>query len=107
MESNGLKGKIHCSEATANALIAKGKESWLIAREDKVHAKGKGEMQTYFVHPTGFSGRESLRSSMTASDTASKGPSVDIPASLGVAGMMDVAADPHQVEEQFHNHIDV
>jgi class 3 adenylate cyclase len=51
MESNGVRGRIHVSQATANALIAKGKSHWLTAREDKVIAKGKGEMQTYFVAP--------------------------------------------------------
>jgi class 3 adenylate cyclase len=42
-------GRIHVSQATANALIAKGKSRWLIPREDKIVAKGKAEMQTYFV----------------------------------------------------------
>jgi class 3 adenylate cyclase len=49
MESNGVKGRIHVSQATADALIAKGKASWLTEREDKIIAKGKGEMTTYFV----------------------------------------------------------
>jgi hypothetical protein len=66
MESNGVKGRIHCSEATATALIAKGKESWLTPREDKIVAKGKGEMQTYFVVPVGSTGRESVRSGISA-----------------------------------------
>ena len=45
MESNGVKGRIHVSDATAALLPAK----YLIRRQDKVHAKGKGEMTTYFV----------------------------------------------------------
>jgi class 3 adenylate cyclase len=49
MESNGVRGRIHVSQATADALIIKGKSHWLINREDKVVAKGKGEMQTYFI----------------------------------------------------------
>ena len=49
MESNGTKGRIHCSQATADELILSGKSSWLITREDKVTAKGKGEMQTYWI----------------------------------------------------------
>jgi class 3 adenylate cyclase len=49
MESNGERGRIHVSQATADALIAKGKSHWLVAREDMIIAKGKGEMQTYFV----------------------------------------------------------
>ena len=37
------------SQSTADALILQGKESWLVARKEKVVAKGKGEMQTYFL----------------------------------------------------------
>lgn len=49
MESNSIKGFIHVSQATADELIKKGKGHWLKAREEKIVAKGKGEMQTYFV----------------------------------------------------------
>jgi hypothetical protein len=34
---------------TAALLIAADKESWITEREEKVHAKGKGELQTYWV----------------------------------------------------------
>ena len=49
MESNGSKGRIHCSQATADALIVGGKGHWLTAREEKIMVKGKGEMQTYWI----------------------------------------------------------
>lgn len=49
MESNGVKGKIHISGATKDELENAGKGHWIIARENKIVAKGKGEMQTYFV----------------------------------------------------------
>lgn len=49
MESNGVKGCIHVSQATADALIATGKQQWLTERQDRIVAKGKGEMVTYFV----------------------------------------------------------
>lgn len=52
MESNGVRGRIHVSEATRDELVAKGKGNWVTAREDKIVAKGKGEMQTYFVTPS-------------------------------------------------------
>ena len=47
MESNGMKGRIHCSQETADELIMAGKTSWIKTREDRIIAKGKGEMQTY------------------------------------------------------------
>jgi class 3 adenylate cyclase len=46
MESNGVKGKIHCSQTTADALISAGRTQWLMPRVHKITAKGKGEMQT-------------------------------------------------------------
>ena len=49
MESNGLAGRIHVSQATADVLKAAGRGSWLTPREEKIVAKGKGELQTYFV----------------------------------------------------------
>jgi class 3 adenylate cyclase len=52
MESNGVAGKIHVSEATAEALEALGKGAWLTKCEEMVEAKGKGLMQTYFAEPT-------------------------------------------------------
>lgn len=52
MESNGEKGKIHCSAETATVLRAHGKDTWLVPREDKIIAKGKGELQTFWVQVT-------------------------------------------------------
>lgn len=52
MESNGLPGRIHCSQQTADELTKRGKGYWLTPREDKIQAKGKGLLQTYFVDPT-------------------------------------------------------
>ncbi|GKY99152.1 hypothetical protein MPSEU_000870700 [Mayamaea pseudoterrestris] len=48
-ESTGVKGKIQLSQETAELLIAVGKAHWLSQREDKVIAKGKGEMTTYWL----------------------------------------------------------
>ncbi|CAB9521796.1 Receptor-type guanylate cyclase gcy [Seminavis robusta] len=49
MESNGVPGKIHVSQSTADELIRHGHRDWLTEREDKVEAKGKGLMTTYWV----------------------------------------------------------
>mmetsp|Transcript_8004 Transcript_8004/g.20080 ORF Transcript_8004/g.20080 Transcript_8004/m.20080 type:complete len:1233 (+) Transcript_8004:204-3902(+) len=51
MESNGVVNKIQCSQSTADLIIAAEKGHWLNARSEKVEAKGKGSMQTYFVEP--------------------------------------------------------
>jgi len=49
MESNGIPNMIQVSQKTADLIIAGGKERWLTAREDLVHAKGKGMLQTYWL----------------------------------------------------------
>ena len=49
MESTGIKGRIQISDATAEILRKNGKESWLTRREDKVRAKGKGVLTTYWL----------------------------------------------------------
>jgi class 3 adenylate cyclase len=55
MEHNGMKSKIQISDTTANILLASGKRSWVTLREDKIIAKGKGEMQTYWLELGGGS----------------------------------------------------
>jgi class 3 adenylate cyclase len=51
IESNGEAGRIHISQQTADELISKGKSNWITSRQDKVVAKGKGELQTYWAEP--------------------------------------------------------
>ena len=49
IETSGERNKIHCSEETANLLRKAGHGNWLIPRNEKVHAKGKGLLKTYFI----------------------------------------------------------
>jgi len=49
MESTGDKDRIHLSKATADLLVAAGKSYWIKPRQDRVHAKGKGLVQTYWL----------------------------------------------------------
>ncbi len=49
MESTGAPNMIQVSEETARILKQEGFESWLRPREDLVHAKGKGFLQTYWL----------------------------------------------------------
>eukprot|EP00934_Nitzschia_sp_Nitz4_P008385 Nitzschia sp. Nitz4//scaffold169_size48518//44621//48512//NITZ4_007081-RA/size48518-processed-gene-0.84-mRNA-1//1//CDS//3329538415//8375//frame0 len=51
MEHHSLPSRIQCSEATAELIRKAGKDTWVRPREDKVTAKGKGELQTYWVLP--------------------------------------------------------
>ena len=51
MESTGEKGRIQVSQETADLLIASGKSHWIRPREDKILAKGKGELSTYWLDP--------------------------------------------------------
>ena len=70
MESNGKAGMIHVSPTTATRLIAAGKEKWLTKREDKIVAKGIGEMNTYWVKVSS----ESMLSSGQDTHTSGGGP---------------------------------
>jgi hypothetical protein len=49
MESTGGRNKVQLSQETADLLIAAGKTQWLTARLERVNAKGKGELQTYWL----------------------------------------------------------
>ena len=52
MESTGIPTRIQISQQTADLLIGAGKESWIVPREGTVFAKGKGNMQTYWLTMT-------------------------------------------------------
>ena len=51
MESTSPPNRIQLSSETAALLRKAGREDWIVPREDKIQAKGKGEMQTYLVKP--------------------------------------------------------
>jgi len=72
MESTGVKSRIQVSQSTADELGLHGKSNWIAPREDKVFAKGKGEMQTYFVV---IKGRGTNSSSQTSHDKQDIGAS--------------------------------
>ena len=50
MESTGEAGRVQISQETADLLIAAGKGAWFVPREEKVFAKGKGDLQTYWLN---------------------------------------------------------
>ena len=51
MESNSLDNRIQCSPATEVLIRQAGKGHWLTPRDTLVAAKGKGEIQCYWVMP--------------------------------------------------------
>jgi hypothetical protein len=51
MESTGIPNQIQASTVTAKLLIAAGKGSWVMPKEDLVEAKGKGKLQMYWIEP--------------------------------------------------------
>ena len=69
MESNGIPGRIHISQDTADLLTTAGKEKWLTQREDKITAKGKGELTTYFINIESRNSDDRSFGSLSRSDT--------------------------------------
>lgn len=51
METSSERNRIQASFETAALLREAGKGKWLVPRDKLIFAKGKGNMQTYFVHP--------------------------------------------------------
>jgi class 3 adenylate cyclase len=49
VESTGQRNRIHISHDTAELLHTAGKSNWVKKRTDTVVAKGKGEMQTFWL----------------------------------------------------------
>ena len=96
MESNGKPGKVHLSGATADLLIASGKEHWLVKREDKIHAKGKGLMQTWFLRgkrTEGRNGDEVLRPSIDDLHQAEEAVMIEEEAANSALAHMDDKMD--------------
>ncbi|KAG7363095.1 family 3 adenylate cyclase [Nitzschia inconspicua] len=58
MESTGEPNKIQISASTADLLKEAGKTYWVRPREDLVHAKGKGNIQTFWVLSRNASGND-------------------------------------------------
>jgi class 3 adenylate cyclase len=49
MESTGIKNRIQISQQTMEHLLASGMKDWIQPRDTTVTAKGKGELQTYWL----------------------------------------------------------
>lgn len=75
METTALPGTIQLSKATADLLITAGKQRWLTARADKIQAKGKGELQTFWLEMGSMPSSEGI--SDTSADSADGDSAVD------------------------------
>jgi class 3 adenylate cyclase len=67
IESTGERDRIHLSQATAELLVAAGKQDWIVERKGLVTAKGKGELQTYWLKLS-----KTKRRTSNATDTSDK-----------------------------------
>jgi Adenylate and Guanylate cyclase catalytic domain len=92
MESTGVASRIHVSQATADALIAGGKENWLTPRKDKIVAKGKGEMTTFFVELESASTARSTTDQTSSETDSFESPDASCPRRSSGSGL-DTWAD--------------
>jgi class 3 adenylate cyclase len=97
MESTGIKNKIQLSQDTASLLEAAGKGHWIVRREDKVVAKGKGELTTYFLVTSRPS---SMSSSISGSSEFSDDPCDDRRESLHVPPNDQATPSDEQTDEK-------
>lgn len=78
IESTGLPGKIHLSAPTAELLKEHGYTEWVVPRQEKVNAKGMGDIKTYWLEikkdilPTGATGDFSNLNVEIAGDSLAK-----------------------------------
>jgi class 3 adenylate cyclase len=66
IEASGEKNKIHISSETADHLLKFGKTHWVKRRENMVQAKGKGEIQTYWLSVSGQAKKGQANSSVVS-----------------------------------------
>jgi hypothetical protein len=72
IESTGKKNKIHLSKETAELLMKSGKGHWTFARADKVTAKGKGELETFWLKNIRGADDPSAKSATGSDDNKTK-----------------------------------
>lgn len=85
IETTGMKNRIHLSEETAKILMAAGKQHWVKAREEKVFAKGKGTLQTYWAD-----GRDDENKSMSSKTSKMSSGTSEIAGPSGAKGVVPI-----------------
>jgi class 3 adenylate cyclase len=84
MEHTGIRDRIQLSQETADLLIAAGKSNWIAPRNDIIVAKGKGEMQTYWLELTNRAGDGVSTTDASSNGSASVCGEVEAPDMTGV-----------------------
>jgi hypothetical protein len=84
MEHTGIRDRIQLSQETADLLIAAGKSNWIAPRNDIIVAKGKGEMQTYWLELTNRAGDGVSTTDASSNGSASVSGEVEAPDMTGV-----------------------
>lgn len=79
IESTGEGGRIHVSQEFARELIQRGKSDWVIKREDKVEAKGKGKLTTFWLRAIDSDGLSSIGTAYSCALTVQSSTSSDMP----------------------------
>jgi hypothetical protein len=102
MESTGLRNQIQVSVATAELLRKGGREVWLSAREDTIVAKGKGEMQTFWV-ATRTSGQASHLDSSLHHNASTHGGSVGVMMKGASTASLNNSAAKNTTENDYHD----
>jgi Adenylate and Guanylate cyclase catalytic domain len=94
MESNGRRNSIHVSVETADLLRGGGKGHWLVKRADRVIAKGKGELETYWLEmKQQSSGSQHSGKSARSGTSTTSGTSTDVPNPRGSSAPKAVRAN--------------
>ena len=90
-----MKSRIQVSQETADLIISGGKANWVELREDMVHAKGKGDLQTYWLKHKGE--RAELQSHASEMSSVSDGAEIlDVVHFAPDAGENDPSAPSRQ-----------
>jgi class 3 adenylate cyclase len=104
MESNGLRNKIHISQETADLLAGSGKGHWITPRAEKVVAKGKGELQTYWLNLRGDSSKSQQSTCSSVSDGVLS-ETLLVDGTLGDGSINVTAASPSKISAGKHQRL--
>ena len=103
MESTGQRGKIHISKETADLITADGKSQWVKPRDKAVVAKGKGELQTFWLELKAGSVLSDPNTADSAPDTENSGEA----AAEDLSGMLNGTQKESKTERLVSWHVDV